>query len=291
MRKLAALAAIVLICVAPLRAEESPQALRERLARAELLAGLTAVEGPGLSITLRHSARAVPKGADRGSFRVHDQDVNAVLNALRAAGAEALALGAREQGNEALERVLANTAAVDGKSGLEVNASVFKAPYRVLAIGDAKALRAELFRKGGVVQRAGLDVLGMIQLEDSARLTIPPAKAPGSFRFARVPGAEAPVRPAGLRPAVREEPGLAPAPPVVRSAPRTSPTEPPATAVAMRTGTFFGGKGLAKYHLSGCRFGERIEASQRVRFGSTTDARQGGRVPCAVCRPDQLASR
>ena len=47
----------------------------------------------------------------------------------------------------------------------------------------------------------------------------------------------------------------------------------------------FGGKGLAKYHALGCRFGERIQKGDRVFFNSADVARQAGRVPCSICLP------
>src|SRR4029077_16909402 len=73
-----------------LPAPDDVNQLRDRLARAELLGGLTPVEGLGVVVTLRNSPRPLPKGSDPSNLLIHDQDVNAVLNALRAAGAEAL---------------------------------------------------------------------------------------------------------------------------------------------------------------------------------------------------------
>ena len=64
------------------------QELTERLRRAELLAGLTEVSGVGLIVTLRHCPREL-KGVDPTTLEIHDQDVNAILNALRIGGAEA----------------------------------------------------------------------------------------------------------------------------------------------------------------------------------------------------------
>lgn len=293
-RPLSGAAALLLIAgtlapATPLRAEEGSAALRERLARAELLAGLTTVEGPGVTVTLRHSPKPVPKGADRSGFMLHDQDVNAVLNALRAAGAEALAIGTPEA---PLERVLANTAAVEVKDGVEVNNRVFRAPYRIVAIGEARDLRAELYRKNGVVKRSGLDVMDMIQVTDSSRLLIPAARGVAPFRYARTVGDRTAVAaaPPAFQPAVREMPAPKPADAAPgRPSPRT-PAAAPAIPVALRTGSLFGGKNLNKFHLTGCRFGERIEPAQRVQFSTPSEAQQNNRVPCRICRPDRSAA-
>ena len=130
----------------------------DRLLRAELLAGLTPVSGPGLSTVLRHSPRKAPPGVDPGTLRLQERDINAVLSALRAAGAEAMAVvGA---GGE-IERVTLNTAARSGRTGFVINGLEMRAPLKILAIGDAPALKAELMGARGAVRSAGLDVLLM----------------------------------------------------------------------------------------------------------------------------------
>src|SRR6266542_2288978 len=137
----------VLWAASAVRAAEAP--LQDRLARAELLAGLTAVEGPGLVVTLHDSARRAPRGVDKKNLLIRDSDVNAVLNGLRAAGAEALAIGGEGAGPE---RIQAGTAMIGSARGLMVNGTALRAPYRILAIGDARALQQELFRAGGIVK-------------------------------------------------------------------------------------------------------------------------------------------
>src|SRR5687768_16071351 len=95
-------------------AAPASQELAERLRRAELLAGVTEVEGPGVIVTLRHCPQKV-SGADPSSLMVRDQDVNAVLSALRSAGAEALAISGK--GTD-LERILVTSAARDTDLGI-----------------------------------------------------------------------------------------------------------------------------------------------------------------------------
>lgn len=269
MRLLRALAAGALLLAAGAFAwaQPGPGDLAQRLARAELLAGLTAVTGPGIAVTLRHSPRVVPRGADPRGFRLHDQDVNGILNALRAGGAEALALAGRDGPPQ---RVLANTAAVESRDAFLVNGMPLLPPLRVLAIGDAGALRAALLRPAGVVKRAGLDTLQMVQLEDVSRLELPAAAAPRPFRFARPLGASAAL------------PAAAAPPPPVSTAPTSAPAPPVPAAVGAGL-TVFGGRGLDRFHREGCRFGERIPADQRVFFRSPAEARGAGRVPCSVC--------
>lgn len=84
------------------RVEEAQQAAARRsegdarLARtlAELgeLAGTSPLEGPGLEVRLSDSTRRPPEGEDEGAYRIHDRDVQLVVNALFAAGAEAISV-------------------------------------------------------------------------------------------------------------------------------------------------------------------------------------------------------
>lgn len=354
--------------------DESPE-LSRRLARAELLAGLTPVQGPGVVVKLRNSPRVAPRGVDRKALQVHEQDFNAILNVLRAAGAEALAIGGEGQAEP--ERVLVSTAVVEGYNGLVVNGVTLRQPFRILAIGDARRFRTELFREGGAVKKSGLDVLQMIEVEDGTLLSLPAARGSAEPRFARAstgetpeistpePGSSAgsfsnpdptpaPVAPAVIPPRpvvesggtpritgvtrrvpgntrvaiakpepavrpepVRPEPDVQPEPevkpepvkpqpvkpepvkpevkpepvkpvekpiekPVVRpEKPVVKPVEKPAAKPA--GGGVFGGRGLAKFHQPGCRYGERIEAGQRVYFSSAEEAQQKGRTPCPIC--------
>jgi uncharacterized protein YlxW (UPF0749 family) len=337
------LAALSLVASGHAVGAPQPQ-LEERIRKAELLAGLTPVEGPGLRVALRHSPRAVP-GVDRENLLLHDQDVNAVLNALRVAGAEALSISGSVSGKESAfaERVLVNTAAVDSRGGVVVNSVLLLPPYHIQAIGDPAALRYELFREEGVVKKAGLDTLEMIEVRDASRLEIPAARVQSDFKFARskgepvvaaprpaapsegdrrpvtapapapasifakpAPGASVPVaivprrpaskrssrqssdsRPSASQPPVSRQAVNEPAPPLPVPPPATvakAVSPAPTVAPAASTGSdLFGGKGLAKYHAAGCRFGERIEPSQRVVFHSAAEAEKSGRSPCPFC--------
>jgi len=268
-------------------------ALEQRLAHAELLAGLTPVHGPGVQVVLRDSPRSTRRRADAKDLQIQDQDVNGILNALRAAGAEAIAVGGAA---EPLERVLANSAARGMGGTLLLNGARLTAPYRILAIGDSKRLRAELFREDGVVKKAGLSALEMIQVDDAPRLEIPAARSPGSFQHARSaapvvePAARPVLRPVGVatslpKPAAPTAVSLA-APPVAPEQ-RTPYFTRPAAPSSVGEPVLFGGRTLAKFHVAGCRFGERIPAAERVLYGSLQEAGKGQRLPCAVCQPQR----
>jgi hypothetical protein len=56
--------------------------------------------------------------------------------------------------------------------------------------------------------------------------------------------------------------------------------------VAAAAGPLFGKRGLKKVHRSGCSFGERIRAEDRVTFSTMQDAVAAGYEACKVCRPE-----
>ena len=67
----------------------------DSLGQARFLAGLTPVQGPGVVVTLRDSKKPFPRNMPQGMAPpsiIHDSDINQVVNELKAAGAEAIAV-------------------------------------------------------------------------------------------------------------------------------------------------------------------------------------------------------
>ncbi len=111
----------------------------------ELAAGLRPVTGPGVTVSLDDAARRPgrpPLSADPNDLVVHQQDLQAVVNALRAGGAEAVALMGQRIIATSAVRCVGNTVLLHGR--------VYSPPFVVTAIGDPKALRDALARDPGV---------------------------------------------------------------------------------------------------------------------------------------------
>ncbi|MFB9408635.1 DUF881 domain-containing protein [Dactylosporangium matsuzakiense] len=109
-------------------------------------AGLTAVHGPGLTVVLNDAPRRAdgtrPAGATPDDLVVHQQDVQAVVNALWAGGAEAMTLmGVRVISTSAV-RCVGNTLLLDGQ--------VYSPPFEIAAIGDQAAMQRALNASEGV---------------------------------------------------------------------------------------------------------------------------------------------
>ncbi len=101
------------------------------LAEARALAGLTAVTGPGVELTLGDGSDVAP-GVDPNDYLIHDTDISAVVNALLADGAEAVEING--------ERVVATTPIRCAGTTVLVNAARLGSPYVIRAIGDSESL-------------------------------------------------------------------------------------------------------------------------------------------------------
>jgi uncharacterized protein YlxW (UPF0749 family) len=90
-------------------------------------AGTTALHGPGLEVKLDDSDRSPPSPDEAGAYRIHDSDLQLVVNGLFGAGAEAVAIN----GN----RVVVTTPIRAAGDTIVVNFRPLSPPYRVTAIG------------------------------------------------------------------------------------------------------------------------------------------------------------
>lgn len=107
--------------------DEQVAAANRQLAELAGRAGTTALHGPGLEVTLSDSDRSPPSPDEAGAYRIHDSDLQLVVNALFAAGAEAVAI------NDS--RVVVTTPIRAAGDTIVVNFRPLNPPYRVRAIG------------------------------------------------------------------------------------------------------------------------------------------------------------
>jgi uncharacterized protein YlxW (UPF0749 family) len=118
-------------------------ALTAITARADVLAvdaGLDLMRGPGLVVSLNDAQRDAegrfPRDAAPDDLVVHQQDVQAVLNALWSAGAEGIQM--QDQ------RIIATSAPRCVGNTLLLNGRTYSPPYVITAIGDVGAMQAAL---------------------------------------------------------------------------------------------------------------------------------------------------
>ena len=118
--------------------------LQARIDRFMAPAGLTAVRGPGITAVLTDSTLPESPTGNLNDLVIHEQDLQAVINALWAGGAEALSVNG--------QRILATTAIRCVGNTLLLHGAVYSPPYVIEAVGDRVALRAELNRDPAVAQ-------------------------------------------------------------------------------------------------------------------------------------------
>lgn len=101
-------------------------------------AGLTEVRGDGLTVTMSDSPTDVQESGQGNPnlYVVHQQDLEALLNALWAGGAEAITL----QG----QRIITTTGIKCQGNLVLVQGIPYPQPYVISAIGDPEALRAAI---------------------------------------------------------------------------------------------------------------------------------------------------
>lgn len=126
----------------------SPQ-VAERRATADALApaaGLTAVEGPGLTVTLtdapRDSDGNYPADANPDDLVVHQQDVQSVVNALWAGGAEAMTIMDQRVIATSAVRCIGNTLLLMGRA--------YSPPFVVSAIGPSGPMISAIEAEPGI---------------------------------------------------------------------------------------------------------------------------------------------
>ncbi|MDO5722692.1 MAG: DUF881 domain-containing protein [Actinomycetaceae bacterium] len=96
--------------------------------------------GPGISVTLTDAPvpEPFPAGLNADDLVIHQQDIEAVFNALWSGGAEAVAIeGMRVQLNSQVSCV---------GNVININGQLFSPPYEITAIGESKKMRQALAR-------------------------------------------------------------------------------------------------------------------------------------------------
>lgn len=105
----------------------------QELARARAEAGGDPVHGPAVRVSLSDApADTLPDGVDESMLIVHQQDIQAVVNALWASGAEAMTI----QG----QRVTARTAVKCVGNSVVLHGVPYAPPYVIVAVGDTSRM-------------------------------------------------------------------------------------------------------------------------------------------------------
>ena len=134
-------------------------------------AALVPLEGEGVIVRMDDSTKPAKAGENPNLYVIHDDDLLRVVNELRAAGAEAIAINGQRLTGTSEIRCAGPT--------LSVNNVRSSAPFEIRAIGDKKSLENALRMRGGVAETLG--VWGIqLDIKASDDVYIPPYR--GSIR-------------------------------------------------------------------------------------------------------------
>jgi uncharacterized protein YlxW (UPF0749 family) len=136
-----------------------------------LSAALVALSGPGMVITLNDAPTrpdgVLPPNARPDDLVIHQSDVQAVVNAVWAAGADGVAVMDQRLIATSAVRCVGNTLLLQGRT--------YSPPFVITAIGNVDAVRAQLAASPQVaVLQEAVDAFGLtFDVSPRARVTLP----------------------------------------------------------------------------------------------------------------------
>jgi uncharacterized protein YlxW (UPF0749 family) len=157
-------------------------AVRTASQRLENQVGLRALRGGGLSVVLDDAPRrpdgSLPPNARPDDVIVHQQDVQSVVNALWAGGADGLAVMGQRLITTGAVRCVGNTLLLYGRT--------YSPPFRMTALGDPTRLRTALDNEPGVrLYRQAVDYFGLgYEVKDEREVTLPGYDGPVRLGYA-----------------------------------------------------------------------------------------------------------
>ncbi len=106
-----------------------------------MISGAVDVSGEGVVVTIDDGTRPLYEGEDPNNVLVHDADLLIIINELRSAGAEAIAING--------QRIGSSTEISCSGYTVRINDQFFARPFKIEAIGDTKRMLAILVAPEG----------------------------------------------------------------------------------------------------------------------------------------------
>ncbi|HEX9743871.1 MAG TPA: DUF881 domain-containing protein [bacterium] len=131
-----------------LERDQASAEITNSISRYRILAGLDAVQGPGIRLTLSEDSSGIPQGVEVRPYLIHQTDLLNIVNELWLAGAEAIAI----RSGEKTERLVLDSSIRCVGSLIDVNNTRMTPPFDIIAIGDPEILNSVLTMPGGVLE-------------------------------------------------------------------------------------------------------------------------------------------
>lgn len=151
--------------------------LLDELRYNKIHSGLTALEGPGVVITMYDNPEERTLGFDINDDVIHDTDILNIINDLRIAGAEAISING--------ERVLSTSEIQCRGPTIKINGRSYATPFVIRAIGDPKLLHASVIAPdtNGDILKNVYSIGFETTVED--KIFISPFRGVYNFRYAK----------------------------------------------------------------------------------------------------------
>lgn len=123
--------------------------LQEKLEKYEIILGVTDVTGEGVIITVSDNNSVDTSDTfysiNASNYLVHDGNLVAIVNELKAAGAEAISINNN--------RITSATAITCAGNVIQINGQKVGSPFIIKAIGSKELLYGELNKNGGTIYK------------------------------------------------------------------------------------------------------------------------------------------
>lgn len=159
--------------------DDKIKAMEEELGKIRKMADISQVKGPGIRIILKDSDLPSADGLSENFFLIHDFDILNLVNELKGAGGEAIAING--------ERVTALTNIVCGGPTIIIDGKRHTPPFVIEAIGEPKKLEAALNKQDSyldLMKFAGIN----IQVEVPGEITIAAYNGPEKNKYMKKAG-------------------------------------------------------------------------------------------------------
>ena len=132
--------------------------------------------GPGVDVTINDSSKPLERGEDPNLSIVHNDDLLRLVNELKSAGAEAVAVNG--------QRLVDTTEIACAGSTILINRTRVAPPFLVKAIGNPDTMATALTMRGGIVEY--LQFYGIqVNIAKQSKVVIPAYTGSTIFKYAR----------------------------------------------------------------------------------------------------------
>lgn len=156
------------------------EVLSKEIEQTKIFAGLVDVEGQGITVILRdsqHAPAASPEIVKR-RYAIHDTDLVQVVNELKAAGAEVVAVNGHRIAAQSSIRCAGPVVFVDGAR--------VGSPFRIEAIGNPETLQSAMDLPGGVLSDIRLTDPRMAEVIVADRIMVPSYAGSSTNEYAKI---------------------------------------------------------------------------------------------------------